>query len=308
MAAASVVIASRNKPSYLAATLACLARQTVPPDEVIIVDDGSNPPLADPTGVARLIRREGPRHLQTARNAGITQAKGDILLLMDDDCLVREDWVQAHLWRHQHDPGHLVVGSVRRIVYRGEREFWKLPVAPDGDEHRTFERRAKLLVGNVPPWNLAPCTNNASVARQTLLRMGGYDEEYRGWGVDDVDLTYRLMKDGVPLLIDSAPTVYHQEHPRDEAQRAREETRNLGVFAQRHGFWAYGVPPPEYQGPRRYPDNGAWFHAQALLREGEPAAIRVVPVSEPERIAVDEPWPVDWVLGGRGCPLVHTTH
>ena len=279
MAAASVVIASRNKPSYLAATLVCLARQTVPPDEVIVVDDGSAPPLTDSTGVARLIRREGPRHLQAARNAGITQAKGDIVLLMDDDCLVREDWVQAHLWRHQRDPGHLVAGSVRRIVYRGEREFWKLPVAPDGDEHRTFERRLELLMGNVPPWNLAPCTNNASIARQALLRMGGYDEEYTGWGVDDVDLTYRLMRDGVPLLIDSAPTVYHQEHPRDEAQRApgrNSEPGGLRPAPRLLGLWraAARVPglAPVSRQRRMVPRPGATARGRA---GGDPGRARV---------------------------------
>jgi glycosyltransferase involved in cell wall biosynthesis len=298
MASVSVVIATRDKAGYLAATLACLAAQRVPADEVIVVDDGSQPPLPNGFGGATMIRRDGwwP-HLQVARNQGIAAARGEIVLLMDDDCLVQEEFVAQHRWRHERDPGHLVVGSVRRIVYRGERAFWELPPAPAVAEHRTFERRAELLPAGVPPWNLAPCSNNASVAREALLRAGGYDEAYEGWGVDDVDLTYRLLRTGMPLWIDAAPVVYHQEHPRDAARQAEQEERNLSVFARRHGFWAYGTPPPEYDGPRRYPREGAWFHAQAVLREGEPAAIQVTSISARGPAAPRQRGPLDWILG-----------
>src|SRR5438128_2680115 len=101
MLSTSVVIASHNKHSYLKATLACLARQTLPPDEVIVIDDASDPPVGELPGATRLVRREGLPHLQAARNMGIRLARGEIVLLMDDDGLVREDYVQAHVWRHQ---------------------------------------------------------------------------------------------------------------------------------------------------------------------------------------------------------------
>src|SRR5687768_16829364 len=130
MLTASVVIATHNKRDFLEPVLACLARQTAPA-EVIVIDDASRPPLAALPGATRWMRREGQRHLQAARNAAIAAATGEIVLLLDDDCLVREDYVQAHLTRHARDPGCLVVGSVKRIHYRGEREFWNLPAAPD---------------------------------------------------------------------------------------------------------------------------------------------------------------------------------
>src|ERR1051326_1877653 len=127
MATASVIIASRKKRLSLEATLACLSQQTRPPVEIIVVDDASDPPLGELPGAARVLRRDRPRHLQAARKLGIALATGDVILLMDDDCLAREDYVQSHLWRHERDPGHLVVGSVRRIQYHGETEFWNLP-------------------------------------------------------------------------------------------------------------------------------------------------------------------------------------
>src|SRR5438094_957493 len=79
-----------------------------------------------------------------------------------------------------------------------------LPPAPGVRERRTFDSHAARLPGNEPPWILAPASNNASIARETLLRLGGYDEEFAGWGVDDVELTYRLMMAGIPMLMDAA--------------------------------------------------------------------------------------------------------
>lgn len=293
----SVLIASHNKHRFLAATLACLTGQSTPPDEVILVDDASAPPLGGLPGVTHSIRREGPRHVQAARNLGLARATGEIVLLMDDDCLVREDYVARHLWRHARDPGHLVAGSVRRIDYHGQRAFWELPAVEGAVEYRTLERRAGLLLSGVAPWTLAPCSNNVSVARAALLGTGGYDEEYRGWGVDDVDLTYRLMAGGTPLLIDAGPEVFHQEHPWSPDERHGEEARNLACFARRHRFWAYGKPPPAWGGSWRYPAHGLWFHAQALSRAGEPAAIRVTPTDAPNAATPRIAHPLDCVLG-----------
>jgi GT2 family glycosyltransferase len=59
MKRASIVVVSRDKPTYLAETIASLARQTVQPDEVIVVDDASEPPLVRTSGVTHWIRNKG---------------------------------------------------------------------------------------------------------------------------------------------------------------------------------------------------------------------------------------------------------
>jgi GT2 family glycosyltransferase len=296
----SIVIVSRNKQTYLSATLASVKDQTVTPNEVIVADDASDPPLTPIHGATHWIRREFPPHLQASRNQAISLATGDVVLLIDDDCLVPPNWLRDHLHRHEAFPGHLVVGTVCRINFRGESEFWTLPPFPYADEHRTFERRAALLPNNVPPWNLAPCSNNASISRSSLLQVGGFDEAYYGWGVDDVDLTYRLMTAGVPLLIDSAPKVFHQEHPRFVNIQAQQERYNLWVFARRHGFWPYGFPPKEYDGPKTFPPAGAWFHVRMFSDAPQVPAISVTPTKRPGPLAPRGHSPHDCVVGGFG--------
>lgn len=271
----TALLVSRNKHSFLAATLQTLARQTEPPDEILVIDDASETPIGDPTGVATVIRRESPAHLQAARNLGLSLATGDLILLLDDDGLLPEDFVAQHRQRHEQDPGHLVVGSVRRVEYAGGEEFWRLPSLPGVAEHRTFEKRVELLAAGVPPWNLAPCSNHVSVAREVLHSVGGYEEEYYGWGVDDVDLTYRLLEAGVPLLLDAGPIVYHQEHPYSMGLREQQELRNLQIFARRHGFWPYGTPPAPYRALPPTARSHPTLQVQSLCRAAAAEALVV---------------------------------
>src|SRR5262249_14240230 len=88
----SVVIPTHNRHAKLAETLAGIARQTLPAQEyeIIVVDDGSAPPVVLPNGEGRpecrLVRLEGSER-SAARNAGGAIACGHLLVFIDDDIL-----------------------------------------------------------------------------------------------------------------------------------------------------------------------------------------------------------------------------
>jgi GT2 family glycosyltransferase len=84
--AASVVVPTRNRPELLAGTLRSLAAQDFPRDrfEVVVVDDGSAPPVEVPAGV-RLVRFDSPRGVNAARNAGAHEALSELVCFVDDD-------------------------------------------------------------------------------------------------------------------------------------------------------------------------------------------------------------------------------
>jgi len=56
-------------------------------------------------------------------------------------------------------------------------------------------------------------TANLSVAREAVLKAGAFDENYRGWGMEDVDLAYRLHQMGIHFVIAEQALNYHQVHP-----------------------------------------------------------------------------------------------
>ena len=105
----STIIATHNRPHYLCEALDCLAAQRLPPQEVIVVDDGSAPdtPRALLRWQARVPhaafelryfrqRNSGPA---VARNRGLVASRNDLIHFMDDDDLMAPDALQHSLER-----------------------------------------------------------------------------------------------------------------------------------------------------------------------------------------------------------------
>ena len=93
----SVIVPAYNSASSLPACLQALARQTLPPDEVIVVDDGSTDAtveLARQAGAKVVVQaHSGPA---AARNLGAKSASPttDLILFTDSDCEPSPDWVR----------------------------------------------------------------------------------------------------------------------------------------------------------------------------------------------------------------------
>ncbi len=104
----SVIIPYYQTPAEtLARTVASLERQTYPGDlfEVVIADDGSQPPLERPRSTCLDIRVVRQKRCGfgagRARNNGARAAAHDILLFLDSDMLVEAEWIAAHArWHH----------------------------------------------------------------------------------------------------------------------------------------------------------------------------------------------------------------
>lgn len=94
MATVSVVIPTHDRPDLLREALRSVAEQSLRPDEVIVVDDGSTPAVDEsrlkesfgPT--VRVIRNEEARGLAFARNLGVEGASGEMVVHLDDDDLL----------------------------------------------------------------------------------------------------------------------------------------------------------------------------------------------------------------------------
>src|ERR687891_1871685 len=90
--AVTVVLPSRDRPEMLERALRCALQQQDVELEVIVVDDGSSPPLGDSVASlgdprVTLLRREMPQGVASARNAGIARARHPFVAFLDDDDL-----------------------------------------------------------------------------------------------------------------------------------------------------------------------------------------------------------------------------
>jgi glycosyltransferase involved in cell wall biosynthesis len=112
----SVIVVTKDRPEMLGNLLHSLTRQTLVPDEVVVVDNNSRQSY---DAVFRAYRHR--LHLRTfvettpgipaARNRGLREARGDILLFTDDDCEAEPRWVERMVKPFYQDPHIGLVGG-----------------------------------------------------------------------------------------------------------------------------------------------------------------------------------------------------
>jgi len=196
----SIVIPAHNEAKRISKCLQALQHQTLRPQdyEIIVIDDGSEDDTAAVAARhgARVIRQQnkGPA---VARNAGIDQARGEIILFLDADCVPEEHW--AERLRAPIADGS-AEGAVGRIVSGQTRPVAAL-IQSELDERyaraANYERVDLLNTGN--------CGFN-----RDLLRKNRFDEAFR-W-IEDAELSFRLARGGHKMVFVQDAVVEHS-HP-----------------------------------------------------------------------------------------------
>ena len=124
----SVVIPVKDDAPLLARCLDALAAQTVPPDEVIVVDNGSSD---DSAGVAlaagaRVVACPEPG-IPAAASTGYDAARGDLVLRLDADCVPAPSWVAEV--RHAFSSAHDVAAFTGRAHFTDGPRALRAPLA-----------------------------------------------------------------------------------------------------------------------------------------------------------------------------------
>ena len=106
----SIVIPAFNRPELLLEAARSIAAQTSSNFEVVVIDNGSTPPISSAMlenvlgSRVRLHRYESPLGVPRAKNAGVRAARGEVVLLLDDDDLLTPDAVETLLTAFAHHP------------------------------------------------------------------------------------------------------------------------------------------------------------------------------------------------------------
>jgi glycosyltransferase involved in cell wall biosynthesis len=121
-----------------------------------------------------------------------------------------------------------------------DERFWVDACMP------VIERFGIELRGYDVPWVLGT-TGNMSIRKRDAERVGLFDHGFTGWGLEDLDLCYRLAHVGVPTTICREAVNYHQAHP--SAGRRRQWLDNLLHFMHKYehfdaAFYAYTFTRP----------------------------------------------------------------
>src|SRR5215211_3266742 len=188
----TVIVPTHNRPDAAARLLAHLV-STAPRMEIIVVDDGSSPPVTVEEGAARLIRVEPNRGQSAARNLGAREANGDILAFVDDDTLPASD-----VW-----------DELTRLLTL-DRHAWvapRLTLDPDVDS---------ASASGEPAGEAAEVEHLASTflmtRKATFEAVGGFDESLRG--AMDYELTSRARGRGHRLFAHPHVLAVHDDDRR----------------------------------------------------------------------------------------------
>lgn len=223
----SVQICSYNRSALLKKALEGVFRQDFPTDEfeIILVDDGSTDDTAAMvktlSAPCRLEYLYQPNSgLATARNRGIRAAGGKYVLFIDDDIMADPHLLKEHLDMHLKYPGSVVNGWVNHVE---DLEKCGKPRFTMADISTSFF------------W-----TSNVSVRREDLEKAGLFDESFREYGWEDLELGVRLRNLGLKSRFNRHAVVYHYKKKwnRDDLPRhflqAEAKGRTAVVFLEKH--------------------------------------------------------------------------
>ncbi len=235
-ATTSIVIPTRGRPAYLDAALRSIAPQARDAEaEVIVVSDGAE---RDTAVVARrhgatLVELEPPGGANGARNAGIRTARGELVVLTDDDVQPPPGWLQAVLAGAASAPDRDVFGGPIRAALDGGgpracgREPAPITTLALGSEDRDVE-----LV-----WSA-----NMAIRRRALEAVGPFDETLLGCGEEE-DWLRRYHSTGGRVRYLAAAGVEHRRFASDATVRALARSAyGRGRAARRYDNHRGGAP------------------------------------------------------------------
>ena len=176
--------------------------------EVVVISDGST----DAT-VRTLQSLDLPYELRVleqanagpaaARNRGVLEARGDLIVFLDDDVIPAPDFIEEHLRSHEPSDGAVVIGPLHPAVDAIEPWIdWETEI---------LEKQYRAVESG--EWETTPrqfFTGNASVARRHVIAAGMFDAAFRR--SEDVELGFRLQKRGLRFVFHRAASGTHIAH------------------------------------------------------------------------------------------------
>lgn len=240
----SVIIATHNRREILAQTLDALENQSIPRElyEVIVVNDGSEDDTADflerYKNRARVhftyINKENEGQ-GIARNTGFQVSDGHVIVFMNDDMIPDPDCLSEH--KKVHDK--FATSNFMCLGYATwhpdiEITPYMLFLEESGmqfkysalDKARLVDPELGLTEASYPYFY----TCNLSLKRPLFERFQ-FNESFKKYGWEDVELGYRLQEAGSVLLYNKSSKVWHHHVIREEDMEKR--MKQIGKSARK---------------------------------------------------------------------------
>lgn len=200
----SVIVPAYNASKTIEACLNALIHQSVHTMdyEVIVVDDGSTDNTSEIVKrfPVKYFRQEN-RGPATARNKGAQEAKGEIILFTDSDCVPRYNWIEEMVKPFNDSEIIAVKGAYNTSQRSLTARFAQIE----------FEERFEMLK-KADSIDMVD-TYSAAFRIGIFWKAGGFDESFPVANNEDTDLSYKLSKLRYKMVFNPKAIVYHLNHP-----------------------------------------------------------------------------------------------
>ncbi|WP_304206469.1 glycosyltransferase [Fusobacterium perfoetens] len=238
----SLIIPAYKKIDFLEAVLESINYQTYRNFEVIVAEDDNT--LEEFIQTIRKKLNYTLFHIQQkdegyqrnkALNNGVKISSGELIVVVDQDCMLHPKFLEAYATNYE--KADLFTGRrvnlgkkfTEKVLEKRQRKISLLSLLVSNSSLKKFPDAIYL------PWlnlkrNTRVLGSNFGIRRELLLKINGFDEDYIGYGLEDVDLDKRCYFVGARRIsMKNKAIQYHLYHPEPQGNTGRYEV-NRKIF------------------------------------------------------------------------------
>ncbi|MFA6250172.1 MAG: glycosyltransferase [Candidatus Shapirobacteria bacterium] len=234
----TILIPTYNRGEIIALAIdSILANKFKGRFEIVVIDDGSDGQniewLRKIEKMDKRVKIFYRKHLGPAgaRNFGIAKAKGEIIIFLNDDTIVKNDFLRRHWQFHQtrSGMGKTVIGEMVEdpVMIKNTAMVWLTEASQMHFKYKAIDGKRNLVL---MPWYYF-WTCNVSVKREFLFNNKlKFDEAFTVPAWEDVDFGYRAKLAGMKLYLDKKLKTIHHHELNYEDIKKRFFTHGRGLF------------------------------------------------------------------------------
>jgi len=239
----TLVIPTYKREELLVQTIQCALNQDYPQYEILVIDQtpvhttSTNEFLEKTNDKIRLIKAE-KASVTMARNLGSKQAKGAIIVFVDDDTSFDKDFLTNHAKAHE-DDCDFIQG---RIFEKGCRTYKKPVWLSIFGNFSGSDFCATDGITN----NITGC--NFSFKKELYDKINGFDEAFQGIAVcEDTDFAYRAYRLGFKGCFSSKASLFHHRSDTGGVGHGiKNQDFDVGYYRNRLYFYKKNFSYPVY--------------------------------------------------------------
>ena len=265
---ASIVMLSWNAPAYTKIAVESIRKHTKMDYEIVIVDNGSGPDttawLREQEGMT-VVYNATNRGFAAGCNQGIAAATGDYIVLLNNDVVVTDGWLETLVEAVERDPA-TGVSAPRSNEIAGDQKLLDLKYNALEEMHEIARRRSLDFVrsGYYTDRAIGFCL---CIDRTVIDQIGGIDETFGTGNFEDDDFCMRVRAAGYRIYVCNDVFIHHFGSVSFQTNAVDYASTMYKNWAKFSAKWGY---------PAQYPANG--YDPQQAIRAGFNRAKHYFPI------------------------------